>query len=460
MSQQLFGAYLSKPFAFHLDNNSAPLIRNAFSEVGTIVGAGVQPVLYLIAEGLVVAGILSILLWVNPMAMLIAGGVVLIMGVFAYVGTRKYLYNLGAEKALNEGNRLSHLQEGIAAVMEIKLSGKEQEFTRRYARWDNASARVMKINATAQNAPRIWFEVVFIVAFAGIVLCWDAQGKHHAEIISTMILLAAAAFRLLPSATRILSALNNIQYGLPIVELLNEDLKSESQNAREGLSFENGIVFKNVSFRYSQDSPMILNAVSLEIKKNETVGVMGISGQGKSTLVNIMAGLLPPTSGEVYIDSKPIKNLEASWYRHIGYVPQQVYLLDDTIKRNVAFGVPDEDIDESRVWAVLKKSGIESEVKEMFDGIETEVGERGARVSGGQKQRLGIARALYREPALLILDESTSSLDVKTEAEILETLSGLKGQVTMIIVSHRQSAIKDCDRIIKVSEGSLEPLSV
>jgi ATP-binding cassette subfamily C protein len=205
---------------------------------------------------------------------------------------------------------------------------------------------------------------------------------------------------------------------------------------------------------------MILNAVSLEIKKNETVGVIGISGQGKSTLVNIMAGLLSPTSGEVYIDSKSIKNLEASWYRHIGYVPQQVYLLDDTIKRNVAFGVPDEDIDESRVWAVLKKSGIESEVKEMFDGIETEVGERGARVSGGQKQRLGIARALYREPALLILDESTSSLDVKTEAEILETLSGLKGQVTMIIVSHRQSAIKVCDRIIKVSEGSLEPLSV
>lgn len=460
MSQQLFGAYLSKPFAFHLDNNSAPLIRNAFSEVGTIVGAGVQPVLYLIAEGLVVVGILSVLLWVNPMAMLIAGGVVLIMGVFAYVGTRKYLYNLGAEKALNEGNRLSHLQEGIAAVMEIKLSGKEQEFTRRYARWDNASARVMKINATAQNAPRIWFEVVFIVAFAGIVLCWDAQGKHHAEIISTMILLAAAAFRLLPSATRILSALNNIQFGLPIVELLNEDLKSVNQHAREVLSFENGIVFKNVSFRYSQDSPMILNAVSLEIKKNETVGVIGISGQGKSTLVNIMAGLLSPTSGEVYVDSKSIKNLEASWYRHIGYVPQQVYLLDDTIKRNVAFGVPDEDIDESRVWAVLKKSGIESEVKEMFDGIETEVGERGARVSGGQKQRLGIARALYREPALLILDESTSSLDVNTEAEILETLSGLKGQVTMIIVSHRQSAIKDCDRIIKVSEGSLEPLSV
>jgi len=460
MSQQLFGAYLSKPFAFHLDNNSAPLIRNAFSEVGTIVGAGVQPVLYLIAEGLVVVGILSVLLWINPMAMFIAGGVVLIMGGFAYVGTRKYLYNLGAEKALNEGNRLGHLQQGIAAVMEIKLSGKEREFIRRYARWDNASARVMKINATAQNAPRIWFEVVFIVAFAVLVLFWDAQGKQHAEIVPTLILLAAAAFRLLPSATRILSALNNIQFGLPMVELLNEDLKPENQHAREGLSFENNIIFKNVSFRYSRDSPMILNAVSVEIKKNETVGVMGISGQGKSTLVNIMAGLLSPTFGEVYIDSKPIKDLEVSWYSHIGYVPQQVYLLDDTIKRNVAFGIPDEDIDESRVWAVLKKSGIETDVKGMPDGMETEVGERGARVSGGQKQRLGIARALYREPALLILDESTSSLDVKTESGILETLSGLKGQITMVIVSHRQSAIKDCDRIIKVSGGSLEPLLV
>ena len=455
LSQQLFSAYLNKPFAFHLDNNSAPLIRNAFSEVGTIVGAGVQPVLFLIAEGLVVVGILSVLLWANPMAMLIAAGVVLIMGGGAYLGAREYLYNLGAEKALNEGNRLSHLQQGIAAVMEIKLSRKEGEFTRRYARWDNASASVMRINATAQNAPRIWFEVVFITAFAFLVLFWDAQGKQHEEIISTLILLAAAAFRLLPSATRILSALNNIQFGLPVIELLNEDLKTEKQLTGETLRFENNIVLKNISFRYSEDSPLILNEVSVEIKKNETVGVIGISGQGKSTLVNILAGLLPPTSGGVHIDSKPIKGHEMSWYSHIGYVPQQVYLLDDTIKRNVAFGIPDKDIDESRVWAVLKKSGIDADVKRMPDGIETEVGERGARVSGGQKQRLGIARALYREPALLILDESTSSLDVKTEAGILKTLSGLRGQITMVIVSHRQSAIQECDSVLSVLNGSV-----
>jgi len=379
----------------------------------------------------------------------------LIMGGGAYLGAREYLYDLGAEKALNEGNRLSHLQQGIASVMEIKLSGKEGEFTRRYARWDNASARVMRINATAQNAPRIWFEIVFIVAFAVLVLCWDAQGKQHEEIISTLILLAAAAFRLLPSATRILSALNNIQFGLPVIELLNEDLKTEKQFTVETLRFENNIVLKNISFRYSEDSPLILNGVSVEIKKNETVGVMGISGQGKSTLVNILAGLLPPTSGGVHIDSKPIKGHEMSWYSHIGYVPQQVYLLDDTIKRNVAFGIPDKDIDESRVWAVLKKSGIDADVKRMPDGIETEVGERGARVSGGQKQRLGIARALYREPALLILDESTSSLDVKTEAGILKTLSGLRGQITMVIVSHRQSAIEECDSVLSVLNGSV-----
>ena len=244
-----------------------------------------------------------------------------------------------------------------------------------------------------------------------------------------------------------------------MIELLNEDLKTEKQLTGETLRFENNIVLKNISFRYSEDSPLILNEVSVEIKKNETVGVMGISGQGKSTLVNILAGLLPPTSGGVHIDSKPIKGHEMSWYSHIGYVPQQVYLLDDTIKRNVAFGIPDKDIDESRVWAVLKKSGIDEDVKRMPDGIETEVGERGARVSGGQKQRLGIARALYREPAVLILDESTSSLDVKTEAGILKTLSGLRGQITMVIVSHRQSAIQECDRIIKVSGGSLESSS-
>lgn len=455
LSQQLFGAYLNKPFKYHLDNNSAPLIRNAFSEVETIVGYGVRPFLYLIAEGLVIVGILSVLLLANPMAMLIAGGVVLIMGGGAYIGTRGYLYNLGAEKALNEGNRLGHLQEGIAAVVDIKLFGREQEFTRRYARWDNAHARVKKIHATVQNAPRVWFEIVFIMAFVVLVLSWDAQGKHHEEIISTMILLAAAAFRLLPSATRILSALNNIQFGLPMIELLNEDLKSENPLAGEDLSFQKNIVFKNVSFKYSGESPMILNSVSVEIKKNETVGVMGISGQGKSTLVNIMAGLLSPTSGEVHIDSKPIKGMEASWFRHIGYVPQQVYLLDATIKSNVAFGIPDEDIDVSRVWAALKKSGIESDVKEMSCGIETEVGERGVRISGGQKQRLGIARALYREPALLILDESTNSLDIKNEEGILETLSGLKGQITMVIVSHRQSAFGSCNKILEVVNGKI-----
>ena len=271
-------------------------------------------------------------------------------------------------------------------------------------------------------------------------------------------LFAAAAFRLLPSLSRIISALHAFRFCLPAIKILEKDINLQAQagilqTVEQPGDFCEKIELNNVDYIYPSASTKTLMDISIAVKHNESVGFIGTSGAGKSTLVDVILGLLTPSSGKVMVDKKDIKKNIRAWQNQIGYVPQSVYLTDSTLKKNVAFGIEDEKIDEDAVWRAIKSAQLEEFVTSQPEGLEVIVGERGVRLSGGQKQRIGIARALYHNPSLLVLDEATSSLDVKTEHGIMETINSLHGEKTLIIIAHRLSTVEHCDRLYRLENG-------
>jgi ABC-type multidrug transport system fused ATPase/permease subunit len=278
------------------------------------------------------------------------------------------------------------------------------------------------------------------------------------DIIPVLGLFVAAAFRLLPSLSRILSALHSLNYSSSVTNMLEKEVKLEVQEGClkekiDGSKFQDNIQLDNIKFTYPSSSKETLNKISINIGCMESIGFVGTSGAGKSTIIDIILGLLKPDSGRILVDGADIQNDLRGWQSQIGYVPQSVYLTDDTLRNNVAFGLSDENIDDNAVWHAIKAAQLEELVTGQPKGLKTVVGERGVLLSGGQRQRIGIARALYNSPSILVLDEATSSLDIDTEREIMETINVLHGSKTIIIVAHRLSTVEGCDRIYRLKDG-------
>ena len=284
--------------------------------------------------------------------------------------------------------------------------------------------------------------------------------KDFAYIVSLLGLFAAAAFRLMPSLTRIMNSIQKIIYNRPAINSIYKEFedfkKSVSQNKDlENISFSHQLNFQNLSFKYPDSNKLILNGLNFTIKSGATIGIIGESGTGKTTLINILLGLLQPTKGEILVDGKKIKNNLKGWQKMIGYVPQDVYIMDDTIKKNIAFALPEEQINKEQVISSIKKSKLEDFVSNLEDGMNTNIGEFGDKISGGQRQRIAIARALYRDPKVLIFDEFTNSLDLETEKNILKEVFNLKGKKTVIMIAHRLTTLENCDLIYKIEEGKI-----
>jgi ABC-type multidrug transport system fused ATPase/permease subunit len=286
------------------------------------------------------------------------------------------------------------------------------------------------------------------------------HGVEMASIVPTLALFAAAAFRLMPSVNRVLTAMQTLRYGLPVIDTLYEELKLEVPDAIDDFSevspgFRQEIRLNEVSYTYQGALSPALNGLALSIKVGEFVGFIGSSGSGKSTLVDIVLGLLPCDSGRIEVDGQDIQENMRAWQNQIGYVPQAIYLTDDTLRRNVAFGLPNEQIDDVAVQKAIKAAQLEEFVATLPEGLETVVGERGVRLSGGQRQRIGIARALYHDPSVLVLDEATSALDTATESGVMKAVNALQGSKTIIMVAHRLSTVEHCDRLYKLEQGRI-----
>ncbi len=465
LSSDMFERYLEKPYSFHLTVNVAVLQRSVRADVDGFFNT-VKALLQLLSE-MIICLILSLLLFCVDFYMALYMAVLLFVCVGAVlIISKKKIKKLGKADMYYTAEMNKWLMQGIGGVKEVKLLGHEQFFRDKYDKYNNLSGKCLREQQFLAQLPRLFTETVCIAGVMLWVYFCAIKGIALADIIPTLSVFAVAAFRLLPSVGKISGLLTEYNFYRPKVDAVYEELSGKCEDKNNSFcenSDQNEIIFKekieldNLAFSYAPDSGKVFEDVSFEIIKGRSVGIIGPSGAGKTTLVDIVMGLLFPDKGDIKVDGKSIYNNLKSWYRHIGYVSQTLYLFDDTIRNNIAFGVKEEDIDDDRIWLVANQAQISSFIRQLPNGLDTVVGDRGVRLSGGQRQRIAIARALYNNPELLILDEATSALDNETESAVMDAIENLHGQVTMLIIAHRMSTIEKCDSVYKITDkGTVE----
>ena len=458
LSRELYLGYLDKPYSFHLQHNSAVLQRN-LSECGNISVIS-NTVMMVILELAIVIGIVFMLFFLEPEGAIIITVFFGLSGFFYHNISKKKLLLWGSQRNFHAAQSSQHLLQGLGGVKDIKLLGRENHFLNAYNKHITANARIQIKYTTLSLVPRLYFEFLAVVGLAVLVIFMVVQGRSPTSLIPTLGIFAAAAFRIIPSANRLMGSMQNLRYAQPTLDLLFDEFQMlrnslSSSKAVTKFTFQDNIILNNLSFSYPGATSHSVSEVSLKIRKGQSIGFIGSSGSGKSTLIDLILGLFDPDEGEIIIDGRSIKDNRRGWQNQIGYVPQSIYLTDDTLRRNVAFGVSDENISEQAITKALEDAQLTKFVNNLPEGLDTFVGERGVRLSGGQRQRIGIARALYHQPSVLVLDEATSALDSTTEIGFMEAINALHGEKTILIVAHRLSTVSHCDRIYKLHNGKL-----
>jgi len=465
LSRSLLSYYLTQKYEFFLRRNSSDLVKNIFSEVGQVTNHIIKPWIELIAKGLLSVCIVIFLIIVSPGAAFLA--VLLMGGLYAiiYLFIRRRVTKAGVKRVRTNKNRFSAANEVFGGIKDVKLLGKEQIYNDRFSK---AAYKYESTLATVQvlsHLPRYFLE---IVAFGGIILLVLALfiiSGNIENILPLIALYTFAGYRLMPSLEAVFKSLTSMRGSDASLDLLYREIEeyriqdnsSFSHNDNSRISFNDKVELNNIVFYYKGLDKAIINNVSLDIKANTTIGFVGHTGCGKTTTVDIILGLLKARSGDLLVDGIAITedNLRG-WQNQLGYVPQQIYLADDTITSNIAFGVPEKDIDIDAVKQAADianiKTFIEEELPEKYNTV---VGERGVRLSGGQKQRIGIARALYHDPSVLVFDEATSALDNITEAAVMEAIDNIMGTKTIIMIAHRISTVRKCDVIYYMDKGNI-----
>lgn len=458
LSQRLLTVYLQQPYSFHLQRNSSQLMRNVSGEVAQLT-AVILHGLSLCSEGLVLVALTSVLLLVEPLGAVI---VVFFVGGAAWafqLATRTRIARWGKLRQYHSGFAIQHLVQGLGGAKEVKLMGREKDFIDQYQFHTAAGARITQLQVTLSQYPRLWLELLAVVGMTMLVFIMLAQGRSVEAIVPTLGLFGVAAFRIMPAMSRILGSVQALRFSGPAITTISEEFKLESPELprRSGRQpeFHESVTVSDVYYTYPGAESPSLSGLSIMVRRGEAVGLIGPSGSGKSTLVDVFLGLLSPDTGEVLLDGVDIRKDMRLWQDQIGYVPQFIYLTDDSIRRNVAFGIPADQVDEDAVQRAIRAAQLDEFVDSLPEGLGTVVGERGVRLSGGQRQRIGIARALYHDPAVLVLDEATSALDMGTEREVMKAVIALQSSKTVLIVAHRLSTVAHCDRLYRIEEGTV-----
>lgn len=459
ISSKLFLGYMRQPYAFHLQRNSAELLRNIQNEVGQFSFIS-QSVITLTIEFSIVVGVAFMLIIVEPLGALVVTFFLTIAVISFHRLTKNKLLYWGERRQLHAGLANMHLLQGLGGVKDVKLLGRENYFLDEYDVHNTSNAKIQTKVAALGLVPRSYLELLAVIALAGLIVVMVIQKKPLDLLLPTMGVFAAAAFRMIPSANRIMNSLQGIRFAQPVVDLLYNEFRlirnTEVANPiSSNFFFHSELQLKEITFQYFNTNFKALDNVTMNIKKGESVGFIGASGSGKTTLVDIVLGLLVPEKGSIIVDGQDIQKNMRIWQDQIGYVPQSIYLTDDTLRRNVAFGIPSTQVDDIAVERAIKAAQLDEFVETLPEGLETFVGERGVRLSGGQRQRIGIARALYYDPPLLLLDEATSALDTTTEVGVMQAVLALKGEKTILIVAHRLSTVANCDRLYRLDKGKV-----
>jgi len=460
LSYQLLKTYLYSSYTFHLQHNAAQLLRNVTTETAGLCNGCLVPLLQLITDLSVVTLVAIFLILREPVVSLVAVIVMGTAGLLFYRAFRGVMERAGKIRQSHQGKLYQQVNQALGGIKETKILGKEAFFLERFARHCIPIINAQKFQQSFGQFTRLYGETAAVTALMLGVAVSIVRGNAMDSILPALALFAVAAFRLLPSMNRILVALNRIRFNIHTLNLISNEFKNQeyapataNENKDRDLVWNREIILDNISFQYPGACGIALKRVYIEIPWGTSVGLIGTSGAGKTTLVDVLLGLLTPTEGRILVDGVDIQNNIRSWQNQIGYIPQSIYLCDDTLRRNIALGVPDSEINEEAVWSAIRSAQLEQLVASLPEGLDTVVGERGVRLSGGQRQRIGIARALYPNPQLLVMDEATAALDNQTEASVMEAIANLSGEKTLIVIAHRLNTVRNCDRIYLLEAG-------
>jgi ATP-binding cassette, subfamily B, bacterial PglK len=463
LSTQLMSQYLSNNYEFFLGSNSTNLGKNILAEVQRCIDGVIFPLMIACSKSVTAIFILALLIYVEPFA---AIGMCLIFGggyflIFMFV--RKRLFNLGSLSSEALSKRFQTINEAFVGVKDIKLRGIEQTFIYRYKKSAKRLAYYNIYQHVVSIMPRYILETL---AFGGVVLVMlylVNDGGNFQSIIPIIALYVFAGYKLMPALQNIYSSIVTVRFNIPALIILSDDLKGENLsiklNIRElsEINFKESLDLKSVFFKYSQSNKYAIKNLSLSIKANSTIGIVGSTGAGKTTLVDLILGLLESNQGEINVDKKSInsKNMHL-WQKKIAYMPQNVFLIDDTISANIAFGLSKNEIEFDKIVNAAKIANLHDFINTLDKGYDTSIGEQGIKLSGGERQRLGIARTIYNNPEIIVLDEGTSALDTVTEVAVMEAIKSLAKEKTIILIAHRLSTVKNCDIIYLMNNGEIE----
>lgn len=462
LSFKMMKSYMEQDYLFHVSKNVAELQRNITNDVNGFFTV-VLDFLQFLAEISVFVVLTLFLMMQDLFITLVMAG---LLGIFMLIFTKffkKVLVEKGQENRDTNVQITKWLLQSFSGIKEIKVTGSEDFFLNNYDSNYKRMAALQRQQSILTYIPKPVMETVCV---GGLLFTLVVKMYIGADDISDFVVMlsvfAVAAFRLLPSFNRMTGYLGGLMYNKPSIDAIYEDLTEieglvikKRQNEENELVFENKIRLEGICFKYPNTDKWILDNVNLEIDKNSSVAFIGASGAGKTTAADIILGLLKPQKGRILVDGFDIEKNMDKWHKCIGYIPQTIYLMDDTIKANILFGIPDEDADEKLLERSIREAQLEDFIASLKNGVNTTIGDRGVKLSGGQRQRIGIARALYRNPQVLVLDEATSALDNETEKEVMQAIDNLHGTRTLIIIAHRLSTIKKCDQIYEVANGKL-----
>ena len=458
LSVKLLENYLNKPYQFFLANNTIELGKNVLFEISRGVNSAVLPALLTLSKAIIIILIVGLLLMINPQLVFIATAALGGAYVLIYMSLSSQLLKEGELAVTSTSAKYKYVTEAFSAIKELKLYDKKDDFVSQYFIESQIHAKCSTNSSMISQIPKYFVETVAFGGIIFLIIFLISKGQRFSEVIPMVSVFALAAYRLIPALQHCYHNISLVKYNSPILEILARDLndtnvRNIAKNTVQTLPNKD-INIINLSYSYQNSNKLILKKISLTIKKNTTVGIVGLTGSGKTTLINLIMGLITPISGSISVGKTVLDDTSmASWQKNIGYVPQDIFLMDDTIKNNIIFSNTLTDINIDEVIHAAKLAGISSFIESLPQGYDTKVGERGVRLSGGQVQRIGIARALYRKPSVIVFDEATNALDGITEKILIETIHKISHQKTIIMIAHRLTSVKRCDSIHLIENG-------
>ena len=460
-SERMMRNYLRRGYEYYLNADTAVVQRSITADVNNMY-ALILAILQMLSDSAVSVFVIGYCFLTNGTMTLLMGVVLVVLMIIIKKVLKPVMYKAGKDNQDYYSSLFKWISQTVQGIKEVKISCKEQYFADEYHKCGKGYVDAVQKYSLYNNVPKLLIETACVGTMVGYMIFLVATGVPTENMMEVLGTLAAAAFVLLPCVNRINNQMNSIAYFEPFFMGVTDNLQDEISGQNTDMSFavdqeklpvNNVIELKNIVYAYPDTEKLIFDHADLTIPIGKSVGIVGTSGAGKSTVVDILLGLLEVKNGTISADGVDVKTRYRGWLKNIGYIPQMIFMLDDTIRKNIAFGVNEKDINEGRIWEVLKEAQLDEFVKSLPQGLDTGIGERGIRLSGGQRQRIGIARALYNDPEVLILDEATSALDNDTEAAIMDSINHFQGKKTLLIIAHRLQTIEKCDVVYRVENG-------